>query len=495
MKINKTIPEESTQWQADAPSVRAMRLIMPIAALLSATSLAGGIASFFELELSSIIGIGLIVFFALAAWFFDGLAVSSGQSVVRDGILAWTKQIDTGLLFWINIAFASLICGAMVFGSFHMSQNGISYLVLEVRRAKEIRTQTDTTLTTTVSSATDQNTAILQAKKAAYDAQVEAIKGSYAGKIEALEAEIGRREKQRNADNRHYIDNQVAKLKKQIGEARAAQGKELGNLATAFTEDQNRLLAGQEDLQAAVIEDAKHASARAKEKQDAKEEADQELSHLVSSIFAWSVVLMLVIGLRLTMLETRNGILPNPILSNADLSGSAMLLRFVMAVPNFIFSCLSWLSEWLYRVAPKHRTPVVDNDLVDFKSAQAQVIAIRKEGKTRKLAAAERREIGYKKTAAGSNMTATNDGSKMTAKDDHNGPVSTASGKGENDGQKEVIYKTVDSMLRDCDQCGTTYRARAHNQRFCSRTCKTAHHTGNNSGQEFDPAKYHGKRF
>lgn len=402
MKIHRTLPEESTQWQADAPSVRAMRLIMPLAALLSATSLAGGIASFFNLGLSSIIGICLIIFFAVAAWFFDGLAVSSGQSVVRDGILAWKKEIDSGLLFWINIAFASVICGAMVFGSFHMSRNGISYLVMEFRKAKEIRTQTDTLLNAAIAGATDQNAGILEAKTTAYNSQVSAINASYAGKIEALEADIERREKQRTGNNRHYIDNQISKLKKKIGEAKAEQGKELASLATEFAAEQSRILAGTEDLQKVVVGDAQAASERAKTKQQEKDTADKQLSVLVSSIFAWSVVLMLVIGLRLTMLETRNGILPNPILSNADVSGADMLLRFILTIPSFILTCLSWVSEWLYKVAPKHRTPVVDNDLVDFKSAQAQVIAIRKEGKRQlKTAAAERREIGFRKNGSG----------------------------------------------------------------------------------------------
>lgn len=399
MKIHKTLPEEDNiQWKADSPSVKGMRRILPIAALLSAVSLAGGIAAFFNIGLTSLIGILAIIGFAVAAWYFDALAVGSGQSVVRDFILGKGGQIEMGTLFWINVAFAALISLTMVFGSFRMSKNGISYLVLEVRKAKEIRTQTDTILNQTVAGAAGQNDNILKAKEVAYQSRVDAVNTTYAGKIEALEAEIQRRQNQRNDDNFQYIDNRIAKLRSQIGTLKAEQGEAIAELAAAFAAEQDRILAGNEDLQSVVLEDAKAASDRQKQEQALKDRADQQLSSLVSSIFSWSVVLMLIIGLRLTMLETRNGILPNPIMTNNDVSGPAMLLRFVMAIPHFIFSCLAWISEWLYAKAPKHRTPVVDNDLVDFKGAQAKVVAIRKESKAKpKKAAGEFQKIGFKR--------------------------------------------------------------------------------------------------
>lgn len=505
MKIHKTQPEESKLWQTDAPGIRAMRVIMPIAALLSAVSLAGGIASFFEVGLTTIIGICLIVAFAVAAWHFDALAVSSGQSVVRELILAFIrKEIEVDVLFWFNLVFATLICGGMVFGSFQMSRNGISYLVLEVRKAKEIRTATDTTLTNTIAGASDQNAEILEAKKVAHEAQVAAVNATYTGKVEALEAEIQRRKKQRSSENYQYIDQRIAKLKMQIGEVKAEQGQELAGLAGAFAEEQARILAGNEQLQSIIIEDAKSAADRRKTQQEEKDAADRALSGLVAAIFSWSVILMLIIGLRLAMLETRNGILPNPILSNFDLSGSAMPIRFLLAIPNFVLSCLHWIGEWLYRVAPKRPTPTVDNDLVDFKAAQGKVVAIRKEGKTRAApASVGRREIGFGRQQATANSDGKH-GGQMTAKntganDGYNGPVSTAPENGqispENQPEKEIVYREVDTALRDCIECGQTYRAKAHNQKFCGRNCKVAHHTRKNDGRAFDPAKYHGKKF
>jgi len=402
MKIHRTEPEETKLWQTDAPGIKAMRIIMPIAALLSAISLAGGIASFLGVELTTIIGIGLVITFAFAAWHFDALAVSSGQSVVRESILAFIrKEIKADVLFWINLGFATLICGAMVFSSFQMSKNGIGYLVLEIRKAKEIHTQTDTTLNTTINMATDQNSEVLAAKKAAHEAEQVAINATYDGKIEALESEIQRREKQRTSKNYQYIDNKIASLKRQIGEAKAERGEKLTALASAFTQEQSQLLANNQDLQQVVLKDAEEASQRRKQKQEDKDRADQELSQLVAAIFSWSIILLLVIGLRLTMLETRNGILPNPILSNRDLSGPTLLIRNLMALPNYFLSCLQWVNEWLYRMAPKQLTPVVDNDLVDFKSAQGKVIAIRKERKSKaKPTVAERREIGFHKTGS-----------------------------------------------------------------------------------------------
>lgn len=478
MKLHKTAPEETTQWQADAPGIKAMRVIMPIAAILSATSLAGGIASFFKVGLTTTAGICLIVAFAVAAWFFDSMAVSAGQSVVRESILGWKKKIERDLLFWINLVFATLICGAMVFGSVVMSRSGISYLVLEVRKAKEISTQADTTLNQTIAGATDQNAGILEAKKTAYEAQVNATQTTYAGKVEALEAEIGRREKQRTPDNTHYIDNRIQKLKKQIGEVRAEEGEKLSALATEFAAEQDRILSGNEDLQSVVIADAKAASERAKIQQAEKDAADLALSGLVSSIFAWSVVLMLIIGLRLSMLETRNGILPNPVLTNADLSGPTMLLRFVLAVPNFILSCLTWCSEWLYKVAPKHRTPVVDDDLIDFKTDQAKVIAIRKQSKHEKSEPTERRKIGYSPPG----IAAETDGEGLA----HARARVTES----------VMSKTESAEVPtgSCLNCGSGFVKTVPHKKYCSDNCRLEYHAAKHGGEPFDITKQRKKK-
>lgn len=479
MKIHKTLPEDSTQFQADAPGIKGMRLIMPVAALLSAVSLAGGIASFFELGLTTIAGICLTVAFAIAAWYFDALAVSSGQSVVRESILAFIrKEIEVDVLFWVNLVFAALICGAMVFGSFTMSRNGISYLVLEVRKAKEIRTATDTTLTATIAGASDQNAGILEAKKTAYNAQVAAINTTFAGKIEALEAEVERRKKQRHQDNRYHIDNQIQKLKKQIGEAKTEQGEELAALATEFAAEQSRILASREDLQSVVIEDAKAASDRQKQRQQEKDIADRQLSGLVAAIFSWSVVLMLIIGLRLTMLETRNGILPNPILLNSDVSGATMALRFVLAIPNFIISCLAWVAEWLYQVAPKHRTPIVDNDLVDFKAAQAKVVAIRKESKQDKAPPAERRKIGYSPPG----IAAETDGESLA----HARMRVTES----------VMSKTESPEVPtgSCLNCGSGFVKTVPHKKYCSDNCRLEYHAAKHGGEAFDITKQRKKK-
>lgn len=478
MKIHKTLPEESTQWRADAPGIRAMRVIMPIAAILSATSLAGGIASFFKVGLTTTTGICLILAFAVAAWFFDSMAVSAGQSVVRESILGWKKKIDRDLLFWINLVFAGLICSAMVFGSVVMSRSGISYLVLEVRKAKEISTQADTTLNRTIAGATDQNAGILEAKKAAYNSRVDATRATYAGKVSALEAKIQRRQNQRNDDNYQYIDNKIADIRKEIGEVRAEEGEKLAVLATEFAAEQDRILAGNEDLQSVVIADAKAASERAKLQQKEKDAADRALSGLVSSIFAWSVVLMLIIGLRLTMLETRNNILPNPVLTNSDLSGPTMLLRFVLAVPNFILSCLTWCSEWLYKVAPKHRTPVVDDDLIDFKTDQAKVIAIRKELKRGKSEPTERRKIGY--------------GAPAIAAETEADSLAHARARV----TESVTGKTESAEVPtgSCLNCGSGFVKTVPHKKYCSDNCRLEYHAAKHGGEAFDITKQRKKK-
>ena len=399
MKIFKSVPNDSTQWRSDSPSVKAMRLILPVAAILSAVSLGGGLSSFLELDLLKTIHLIIAAGFVIGAFFFDAMGITSGRSVVRDFILSANGETERGVLFWINVSLAAVICSAVVFGSFRASKNGIKYLVVEYRKAQEVKTETDTTLTATVDEAEDKNAAILEAKRQAYEAQRAAMASAWDGKIKAVTVEIGRRKKQRTKQNYQYIDNLVAKLEKQRAELEGKKGEALAGLAAGFAEEQARLLASAETLTAVTVEDAKEASERRKEKQAEKDAADAQLSALVAGIFSWSIVLMLVIGLRLELLEVRNGILPNPILSNGDLSGLEDVRRFVMAVPYFLFSWIHYGAEMLYTWAAKRRPPVVDNDLIDYRAAQIEVAAIRKEGKVRTLPTTEpRRAIGYNST-------------------------------------------------------------------------------------------------
>lgn len=403
MKIFRTRGRDSVQWRSDAPGIKAMRAVMLPAAILSAVSLGGGLSSFLELDLSKTIHLIIAAAFVVAAFFFDGLGISSARSCVRDFILSSGRApdpedgIERDTLFWVSVSLAAVIAVAVVLGSFRASRQGISYLVLEYRKAQELKTETDTTLTATIGGATDQNAAILEAKREAYEAQRAAMVTAWDGKIKAVTVEIGRRQKQRTESNFQYIDNLVAKLERQRAELEGKKGEALAGLAAGFADEQARLLANTETLTAVTVDDAKEASERRKEEQAEKDTADKELSHLVSAIFSWSIVLMLVIGVRLELLEVRNGILPNPILSNVDLSGLEDLRRFAMAVPYFLFSWVHFAFDKLYDLAAKRRPPVVDNDLVDYSAAQIEVQAIRKEGKIRHLPGppAERRAIGY----------------------------------------------------------------------------------------------------
>lgn len=401
MKIFKSVPTASKQWQSDSISVKAMRIILPIAAVLSAISLAGGLASFLELNLTNTIHLVIAIGFVLAAFFFDGLGITSGRSVVRDFILSSKGEIERGVLFWINVSLAVIIAGAVVIASFNASRNGIKYLVIEAKKAKELRTQIDSTLTATIDQAQGNNNAVLEAKKQAYEAQRSAIVATYAGKLEAVTVDIAKRRRQRSESNKDWIDNKISSLEKQAAQLRAEQGEEIATLAATFAEEQSRILASSESLQAVTVKDAEEAAERRKEKQTAKDAADKQLSNLVSGIFSWAVVLMMVIGIRLELLEVRNNILPNPILSNSDLSGLEDARRFIMALPYFLFSWVHYGAEQLYHYAAKRQPPIVDNDLINYSAAQIEEEAIRKEGKIRTLPGrpAQRRAIGYNQAA------------------------------------------------------------------------------------------------
>jgi hypothetical protein len=50
-----------------------------------------------------------------------------------------------------------------------------------------------------------------------------------------------------------------------------------------------------------------------------------------------------------------------------------------------LYAWLVYGSERLYKASPKHDTPIVDHDLIDFKASQAQVAAIRKAEQSQKL--------------------------------------------------------------------------------------------------------------
>ncbi|MEL6802255.1 MAG: hypothetical protein AAFO91_00550 [Bacteroidota bacterium] len=66
-----------------------------------------------------------------------------------------------------------------------------------------------------------------------------------------------------------------------------------------------------------------------------------------------------------------------------------------------------------------------------------------------------------------------------------NGAVSSSNG--------HTKTQTIDSSLKDCDECGSTYRSKSWNQRFCSIQCKQNYHAKKHGGVKFKPGRYHGK--
>ena len=56
-----------------------------------------------------------------------------------------------------------------------------------------------------------------------------------------------------------------------------------------------------------------------------------------------------------------------------------------------------------------------------------------------------------------------------------------------------TVTHTNSKLIKDCEQCATTYQAKVIWQRFCSPTCKQAHHADRHDGLALNPGRYHKK--
>lgn len=518
MKIHKTQPTDinSPQWKSDAPQIKGMRAVLPFVALLSAVSLAGGVASFFNIPFNSITGILSLLIMVYGAYNFDSLGVTSGQSVIREYMLAASGDLERGgWVFNLSIVFSCLICLSVVTASFFMSKDGVSYLVTEFRASKKVTLTRDTTLSNSIDGVSENNNSSLDRITITYQNKVDAVNRKFDGKISTYRSDIERKERQRTKDNSGSIDRSIIYYNKLIGKAEQERGQELATLADDFDREQLRLMAKSDTLNMLAIDQAKAENEELTKKKKQKEEDDKRLASLVSSIFSCSVIMMLFVGVRLTMLETRNGILPNPILIDSDLSGGTSVIRLIMTIPNFLHSCLLWASEKLYQIAPKHPTPTVDNDLINYAASQETVLAKRKERAS--IQKEEKKILKEVKAAeAGSPERKVNafdligmylqSNDQNAINDFYMKCVSFVSGLGVNpfherrtigfvtNGERNSSYNGIRSDERNpyefsensavkvpeghkvCDYCRTVYQPNVSRQKFCSNTCRSAYH-------------------
>jgi hypothetical protein len=52
----------------------------------------------------------------------------------------------------------------------------------------------------------------------------------------------------------------------------------------------------------------------------------------------------------------------------------------------------------------------------------------------------------------------------------------------------------VDSAIKQCDHCGSDFRPKAHNQKYCTTDCRTNFHTTKHNGKAFDAGRFHGRK-
>lgn len=378
MKIHKTFPDAPTdQFKADAPSIKAMNRILPFAAALSAASLAGGIAAFLSLPILSFWGLPTTLLLFLFAWHYDQTAVVSGQSVVRELILI-RLGMNRGTWFLASLVFSAIICIFMAIGSFFMSRSGVEYLVIQLKKDDTVNLLSDSTLFRASDNSDQRLQMALDLENKTYQDQKQAIEQKYKGQIQALEAEIKRKESQRTTDNTLFIDSQLSRLNKQIAGKIAEQGKELSTLSASFQARQSQILSKMDTLQSITLNQAQKDQDRSDKKAEDLEAKNKMVAGVISAIFSYSVFLMLAISIRLTILETRNQILPAPILENSDISGADLNLRWVTAIPAYFVSWWIHLSEKLYEKAPDRPIPVIDDRIIDFSVSGEVVQAVKK---------------------------------------------------------------------------------------------------------------------
>lgn len=275
----------------------------------------------------------------------------------------------------------------------------------------------------------------------------------------------------------------------------------------------------QEDRAAMVADSSKAIIIAGTEKKNSElSEVTETLVKQLSGIAGMAVYILLALAIVREILRARNEIKPVPVWSEFDFGGNP-ISEVLMYIPtkmgrSILRGARNGYEDIRAKGMPSPERPGIlydwttaNNEVGKFEqpeepeedelttatgptstTAQPKKKPRQKRRRTTaKNTAIKTRPIGFNVPFSANKTTAKMKGDASAV---NNGPVIDD----KNHGKERIVYKEVDTSIRQCKNCGDDYKPRAHNQKFCSTKCKDQYHTNRHGGQKFNPGKYHGKK-
>lgn len=527
MKIRLTLPKKDSPYLGhDSPLIRAIGFGILSFLLLSSLTVFIGVRSHVTTYLDDLpdylawvgYGIGYLIF-SLAP---DSLNVICIAFVARSILKGFWRDIRSLVLILVCLATSYFLTDY----SYHMSQVSAEALARSITPEEEAPdiVKMDSSLQRVVSGISADFDKEYQRISAEYDTLIARSQQQFEAQKAPYRRKIASYQRSRQPTNTQWIDKQIDRQKSRIESIEAERIAE----ATRLTDEKRQALAELRERRTLKEDRAQVAADTAKaivitgtnKKNTNIASITDTLVIQLSGIAGKAVFILLALAIVREILRNRNGIEPVPVFSEFDFGGNPVwetLLYLPTKFGRFILRNVRQGYEGIRTQGmPSPERPgtlydwtTANNDIKAFEQPEndepedaittaapptkrlAKSPKKRRQNTRKKSATTAKnkmRPIGFRTGFSENKSTADSQTTTAGADDGietHNGPVSGTSEK--------VIYKEVDTSLRDCLECGETYKPRANNQKFCSRKCKDRHHRNKHNGQAFEPGIYRGK--
>lgn len=536
MKIRLSLPNlESKYLGHDSPLIKAVGFGIFAFLLLSSLTVFAGVRAHIAEYLEALpiylawpgYGIGYAVF-SLAP---DALNVVCIAFVARSILLGHCKDARSLVLIVVCLGTSYYLTDY----SYRMSQVSAEALARNITPEEQAPdlVSMDSVLQAVVSGIGADFDKEYQRVSAEFDTLIARSNRAFEARKAPHVRQIATYQRNRQPSNTQWTDKQIDRQQRKIEPIEAEQVAEETRLSAekreALDQLRQRRALKEERAQTAADTSKSIVITSANRENGNIEAVTTVLINQLSGIAGKSVFILLALAVVREILRNRNEIQPVPVWSEFDFGGNP-ISEVLMFLPTLVGRFILRQSRDGYEGIRAKGMPSPERPgiLYDWTTANNQIEGFEQpDGSGSPEAAAEQltepmpkkrrparrqrqkttasnkaRPIGFNvgysqnkttaKTAGDGGKNASGNKGGNTGR--YNGPVTEGETTAGNDGKDRVIYKEVDTSLRECLKCGETYKPRAHNQKFCSRRCKDAYHTENHAVREFDPAAYHRKK-
>lgn len=529
MKLRLTLPNKESKYLGhDSPLIKAVGIGILAFILLSSSTVFVGVKSHISEYMD-----GLPVWIAYPVYTIGYLVFSLAPDALNVVCIAFVAR--SILLGFYSDARSIVLIAVCLVCSFYLSR--YSYQMSQVSATSLARSITpdeqppdvvkfDSTLQNVVAGIGADFDKQYDRLAAEYDKKIESSNRAFEAKKAPYQRQIDYYNKVRTDDNTLWIDKQINRQQRAIEPIEANRAKAEADLMNERQKALDELRArriDQEDRAAMVADTSKAiVIADATKKNSELSEVTETLVKQLSGIAGVSVFILLALAIVREILRARNDIKPVPVWSEFDQGGNP-ISEVLMFIPTKIGRSILRGARKGYEGIREKGMPLPEapGALIDWTTANNEIAkfdAVEDEEETTATGpnptatttAKPKRKPRQKRKRTTAKNTATTTAkksrpigfnfpfsdnkttSKMEAGESaiNNGPVNS----GNSDGKEKIVYREVDTSIRQCKNCGEDYKPRAHNQKFCGQKCKDQFHTNKHGGQKFNPGKYHGKK-